>query len=185
MQTQDNQPRLWEAMGKPDYSAAAGLVASLPKEVKNGLNQTGERTLTRLLFLIWNGATHSGRGAGYAIPSQSYLGEAIDRSRYSISRALRVLGNMGLVDRRRRSPVQGVYQTCIYTPGKRLLALLYARFSKTMFGKNHVAETPHKDLKKGIISRGADTQPAPNERVKLSRADEDALLARLGLVRTQ
>ena len=151
----------WEMMGKPDYSVAASYVASLPKEVKNGLNQTEERTLTRLFFLIWLGAAHSGRGTGYCIPSQGYLGEAIARSRYSISRALRTLCDMGLVDRSRRAPVQGKYQTCIYKAGRRLLATLYARFSNRRSLGNHVAETPHNNLKKGNISGGADRGAPP------------------------
>lgn len=147
----------WEHLGKPDYSMAASYVASLPKEVRNELNRSEELTLTKLFFLIWNGAAHSGRGTGYAIPSQGYLGETIGRSRFTISRALRVLCDMGLVCRKRRAPVQGIYQTCIYTAGKRLLASLYARFTKRFSKKNHVAEMPHNDLKKGNITRGAAT----------------------------
>jgi len=144
----------WQMLGKADYSQSAAFVASLPKGVKDELGGNDERLLTKIFYLCWLQASHSGRGSAYCWPAQGTMGKDLRRSARTIERYLGRLKMAGLVVWKRLSPIGGKYRTCIYSLGKNFLAALYARYSKTMFRENHTTKTSYNDLKKGNISPG-------------------------------
>ena len=141
---------VWSWLGRPDYSIAAGLVASLPQEVRNDLNSSERGVLTSILHLCWTYASKSGRGKAYCIPSQSYLGKAIDRCARTVRRAIDYLVESGLLTSVRRKPVDNQPQTNIYGLGQRLLAVVYASVGKKPQQFRNRTKVSDNDLKKGI-----------------------------------
>jgi len=144
----------WNSMGKPDYSQVAGLVASLPPDIRNGLTKTAEEVLRRLIYLMWRNAYHSGRGKPYAWPSESYLARVVARCERTVRRALSLLTEHGLLDITHRRKQGDCWQSNLYTAGKRFLATLYARASHKFSNKIRPDKNVHLEPKEGTRSPG-------------------------------
>lgn len=115
----------WQGMGKPDYSRVAQMLERFPAEVKNRWNMSQWNVLKRTIFYSWYTAYHSGRNSTLASFSESTLGKAFGKSRWTVMRALRKLEEYGLVKRIRRSPKKdGTFQTNLVAITAKLSAVL-------------------------------------------------------------
>jgi len=117
----------WQSLGKPDYSQCAAFVASLPAEIRCKLTKTAEEVLRRLLYLEWMYAYRSGRAKAYCWPSQTYLARCANVCRETVNRTMSVLQELGLQTSTHRGRQGENWQTNLYAPGVRFLAVLYAR----------------------------------------------------------
>lgn len=140
----------WRRLGRPDYSIAAGIIASLPPAIRNDLNASEKGVLTSIVHLAWTYASRSGRGHAYCIPSQAYLARAIARSTRTVRRAIDALAEMGLLEVQRRSSHTGHWLSNLYRLGKRLLAVVYASREKKVQQNRDRTKVSDYDLKKGI-----------------------------------
>jgi len=163
----------WELMGKADFSRCAGMIASLPADLRSEMNSSAHGVCVRLLHLCWYHAEHSGRGHAFAIPSQGWLAKCIDRCDRTVRRAIDWLVGQGLITSQRRRPRQGVNQTNVYGLGKRLLAVIYAAAGQKVKQYHDRTKVSDNDLKKGI--EGA-TPQAPPSHSPFSNAKQRAQL---------
>lgn len=115
----------WSKLGKPDFATCGKLFYRLPADLRENLNRSQEKVLIWTIFFAWTSAHHSGRGGTIASFSQTWLGESFGRSRWTVSRALVRLEELGLLKRIRRPPDKnGTFRTNLLALGARLSALL-------------------------------------------------------------
>lgn len=116
----------WAALGKPDYSHVAKLVERFPAEVKNQWNLSQLNVLKRTIFYSWYATYYGGRNSPLASFSESTLGKAFGKSRWTVMRALAKLEESGLLKRIRRPPLRPeCYQTNQILLGSKLLAMIF------------------------------------------------------------
>lgn len=138
----------WRLLGKADYSQACALVASLPAAVRNKLRNGERELLCRITFLCWRFAQTSGRGKGYAIPSERWLGRVIMRSERTVRRCLTVLHRCGLLTWVRRKGAGNTWLSNLYTLGKSFLSSIFARQSKKVQQNHQRTKMADNDLKR-------------------------------------
>lgn len=117
----------WRSLGQADYAQASALVSSLPEQWRKDLKAGERETLCRLIYLCWHYAAHSGRGIGYARPSEAWLAKVVGKCERTVRRYLVVLKDAGLLEWRHRMTKTGENTSNLYTIGKNFLAMLYAR----------------------------------------------------------
>lgn len=148
----------WRSMGKADYAQASALVSSLPEQWRGDLLAGEREVLCRLTFICWKFGERSGRGIGYARPSEAWLAKVVGRCERTVRRYLTVLRDSGLLEWKHRMTKTGANTSNLYTIGKNFLAMLYAR-SK---GKNPMKSVRTKvsddNLKKGYNAAPENTQ---------------------------
>ncbi len=154
----------WSNLGKPDYSQATALVASLPGEIRNQIQGPGRELLCRLVYLSWSFAVRSGRNRGYCIPSESWLAKRISRSDRTVRRHLTILRELKLLSWVRRMTPGGAPTTNLYTIGSVFLASLYARGARKVQRNQDRTKMSNNDLKKGI-----EAAPKPGEHASSPR----------------
>lgn len=120
----------WRTLGKADYSQAAALVASLPETTRSKLDGVSKEILCRITALCWSYAEKSGRGRGYAIPSQRYLARTSGRSERTVRRSITKLRALGLLSWIHRKTSGNSWTSNLYSIGKTFLASLFARKGK-------------------------------------------------------
>lgn len=150
----------WRSLGKADYSQAAALVASLPEEVRCKLDGASREILTRITYLSWSYAARSGRGRGYAIPSQAYLSKASGRSPRTVRRCITKLRALGLLMWIRRKDSSNSWTSNLYQVGKTFLASLFARGRKKIQQNHQRTFLADNDLKREYKA-GANSERAP------------------------
>ena len=155
MQSEDGRFS-WQRMGKPDYSVCAGLVYSLPSEIRCVLSAPALEILCRITFLCWSFSTRSGRGRAYCIPSEAWLAKQVGRSERSIRRYLGVLRAHGLLSWIHRKGKGESWLTNLYELGHRFMASLYARGMKKVQQIHQRTFLADNDLKKGIRDANPD-----------------------------
>ena len=150
----------WQRMGKPDYAVCAGLVYSLPSEIRSKLSAPALEILCRITFLCWSFSTRSGRGRAYCIPSERWLAKQVGRSERSIRRYLGVLRAYGLLSWIRRKGTANQWLSNLYELGKTFLASIYARGLKKVQQIHQRTFLADNDLKKGIEGVSPTTAPS-------------------------
>lgn len=174
----------WGKLGRADYSQAAAVVASLPEEVRWKIQGISRELLTRVLFLSWHYATHSGRGRGYCWPTLSTLAKYCHRSERTVERHLALLKDLGLLDWTRRLTKAGAYTSNLYTLGARLLASLFARVNRFSSIKSHTTFLSSNDLKREYKAGAQHEEPGLMQKLRekwasgLASAPYRAALAR-------
>jgi DNA-binding transcriptional ArsR family regulator len=139
----------WRSLGKADYAQAAAIVASLPEESRREIKGVSDEILHRLVHLMWYRAEHSGRGAAYCTPSLATLGRYCLRSVRTVQRHLEALSRAGLIEAKERFTRGGTNTSSLYTAGKRLLAMLCARYRRKSAMSRDTTKMSHDNLKKG------------------------------------
>jgi len=160
----------WQQMGRPDYAVVAGMVYSLPPEIRQTLNASQVGVLNQVLYLCWYHASHSGRGAAYAIPSEAYLAKAIGRSIRTVQRCLVALRDAGLLEITWRKPIGNKWLTNLYGIGKRMLAVIYASAGKKLQRNQRATLPADNNLKKGIedatVTGASSNSPTGREKLQ-------------------
>lgn len=80
--------------------------------------------LSRIIFLSLLHSANKRGGAVYCVPSEQYLARAVDCARETVSRNLRPLKEMKLLDVIQRRPVAGRWSTNLYRLGRLLWSLI-------------------------------------------------------------
>ena len=149
MQSEDGRFS-WQRMGRPDYAICAGLVYSLPPEIRSKLSAPALEVLCRITFLCWSFSARSGRGRAYCVPSERWLGQQVQRSERSVRRYLALLSRYGLLSWTRRLGPGKTWTSNLYQLGKTFLACVYAKASKKVQQIHQRPFLADKDLKKEL-----------------------------------
>ena len=135
-------------LGKPDYSQAHAIVASIPENTRCQMRGIESELLARLLHIAWVFAAKSGRGAAYCWPTLATLARYTRRSVRTVERHMRTLKDLGLIQWIRRKNANGGWTSNLYTMGRVLLASLYARTGKKVKQFRDTTKTSTNDLKR-------------------------------------
>lgn len=150
----------WRSLGKPDYSQACALVASIPAAQRNQMSGRERELLCRITFLTWSYASKSGRGIGYCVPSQRWLSGTIARSERSTRRYLVRLRKLGLLTWKCRMTNLGAWTSSLYTLGANFLASLIARKGKKTQQIQARTKLADNDLKREYKAAADTSEPA-------------------------
>jgi hypothetical protein len=142
----------WAGMGKPDKSHCHKIVGSLPADLRHELTRSDRDGLASAVHILWVHAYRSGRHKAYGYFSEGWLAKSIRMSYRTAQRVVAHLAELGLLKVTNRRPVSDCYQTNIYEPGKRLLAILFGGFRRKTPMNSPCAKNGTQEPKEGNIS---------------------------------
>lgn len=164
----------WRSLGKADYSQASALVASLPEEHRAKLVNGVRETLVRIVYLSWKQSEHSGTGAGYCWPSETWLAKAIGKSERTVRRCLVILSKLGLLTWRRRLTKGGAWTSNLYQVGHTFLASLFARGKKKVQQFRDRTKLSDNDLKREYKASAPKTSGALDQEKVIANRTQPA-----------
>lgn len=92
----------------------APLQRRWPQDIWNHLTGLDARLLEQLAFLARLQRARSPKGAAYCTPGRAWLATRLDCHPDTISRHTAKLQALGILDKRQRRPISGIWQTCLY-----------------------------------------------------------------------
>lgn len=145
----------WQQAGKPDFARCAELISRFDPELRESLSRSEGKVLQWILFYAWAGGERSPQAGSYTSFSQIAVGKKLQRSRWTVMRALERLSARGLISSLRRRPSStGVYSTNLYFLGDKLKAIL-ARILNKVRDKSPCSKTAPQVFRKNTTKAGA------------------------------
>jgi hypothetical protein len=139
---------------------------TFPQEIYKKLDGIDFRILNEVSFL--SKLQKKRTGSAYCCPGREYLAEKVGCDVGTISRHTSKLVTLGVLEKRQRRPIRGIWQTCLYKLrgwGSWALAGMAGQLRKIGNKAHRVRRTPHIASVRTEIRTPEVTPSVKNERV--------------------
>ena len=149
---------MWQRAGKADFAQAAAIISRFDPGLRESLSRSEGKVLQWVIFYCWRGGERSPQAGHYCSLSQGETGEKLQRSRWTVARALARLSERGLISSLRRRPTTGgQWTTNLYFLTGKLKAIL-ARILGQVREKTPCSKTAPQEFRKKT-TKGKTTPP--------------------------